>query len=109
MTSKVRLSVVLLKAVMREAFSIVTFAPTATVALGTAVHISPLSVAKRRYVYWLAARVSSTDPVTTVLSSPVVGVEGRACAAGARLSGRTGVTGAACALNSAEPAPAATA
>jgi len=50
MTSKVFFSVALLNAVIFVAFSTVTRVPTATDVLGTAAQISPLSVAKRKYV-----------------------------------------------------------
>src|SRR6188768_2328272 len=109
MTSKVRLSVVLLNAVMRAAFSTVTCVPTAIEALGTAAQISPFEVARRRYVYWLAGKVSSTEPLKTVLSSLAAGSEACITAWRAGCSGRTAVLGVECALNRADPAPAATA
>src|SRR4051812_40125422 len=109
MTSKVRLRVVLLNALILLAFSIVTRAPTATDALGTAVHISPFAVARRRYVYWLAGMVSSTVPVKEMLSSSALGASAGVFASRAGPSGRTAVAGVVCALISAEPAPTATA
>src|SRR6478735_992042 len=110
MTSKVRFRVALLNAVIFVAFSTVTRAPTATEVLGTAAQISPFAVERRKYVYELAPNVSSTEPLNAVRSSSSSAAAG-AWDVASRLgsSGRKAVAGAACALNSAKAAPAATA